>query len=133
MLRIAVASRDGIRVAGHIGKCADWIVFEVQDNNAADAPHIFEAERVSLAKAFVFHHYKDDAPHPLQACSVVIGASAGDSFVEKMQRRGIEVVLTAESDPVTAVADYVCHTLTPAKPRPIGGLICKIHDALSSG
>ncbi|HXH72103.1 MAG TPA: NifB/NifX family molybdenum-iron cluster-binding protein, partial [Mariprofundaceae bacterium] len=115
-MRIAVASRDGRSIAGHIGKCADWIVFEVElPENPEAEPRVKEAERVTLPKEFVFHHYKDDAPHPLASCSVVIGASAGDSFVAKMQRRGMEVVLTAESDPATAVADYIQRTVTPAK------------------
>ena len=132
-MRIAVASRDGRSVAGHIGKCADWIVFEVgADESSSAAPVVREVARVSLPKELVFHHYKGDGPHPLQDCTAVIGASAGDSFVNKMQRRGIEAVLTAEPDPATAVADYVRDTLTPPKPRPIGGLICKIRDALSS-
>lgn len=132
-MRIAVASRDGCSISGHIGKCADWIVFEVALPAGLEAePEVQEAERVSLPKELVFHHYKDDRPHPLQACEAVIGASAGDSFIEKMRRRGIEVVLTAEPDPATAVADYIHQTVTPARSRPIGSLICKLHDALSS-
>ena len=129
-MRIAVASRDGRTVAGHIGKCADWIVFEVE--TPGDEPVVTEVERVTLPKELVFHHFKGDGPHPLQACKAVIGASAGDSFVAKMQRRGIEAVLTAEPDPATAVAYVVGHRLAPPKPRPVGSLICKIRDAFSS-
>jgi len=130
-MRIAVASRDGLNVAGHIGKCPDWIVFEARPADSAENYDIYEIERVKLSKEFVFHHYKEHAPHPLDACAVVIGASAGASFTDKMQHRGIEVVLTAEPNPFTAVTDYLRHALTPAKPRPIGSLICKLHDALS--
>jgi len=133
--RIAVASRDGLNVAGHIGKCPDWIVFEARPADTSENYDIYEMERVKLTKEFVFHHYKDHAPHPLEACGVMIGASAGKSFSDKMQHRGIEVVLTAEPSPFTAVSDYLRQTLTPAKPRPIGSLICKLidkgHDALS--
>lgn len=129
---IAVASRDGKTVAGHIGKCADWVVFEADMVEGADeAPVVKEVQRVSLPRELVFHHYRDEGPHPLKQCSAMIGAGAGDSFVAKMGRRGIEAVLTAESDPATAVADYVRQAVTPAKSRPIGGLICKIRDAFS--
>jgi len=129
VLRIAVASRDGSKVAGHIGKCADWIVFEAElyEGDAL----AMEVERVTLPKEMIFHYYTDQAPHPLAVCSVVIGASAGDSFLTKMQRRGFTVALTAETDPATAVAGYLKQTLLPPKARPIGSLICKIHDALS--
>jgi len=129
VMRIAVASRDGKKVAGHIGKCADWIVFEAELYEGEAL--VMEVERVTLPKEMIFHHYTDQAPHPLRECQAVIGASAGDSFVTKMQRRGFAVALTAEPDPVTAVAGYLKQTLLPPKARPIGSLICKIHDALS--
>ena len=105
-IRIAVASRDGKTVAGHIGKCPDWIVFEVSQDAENSAPVVHELERVSLPRELVFHHYKDDQPHPLGTCSVVIGASAGESFVSRMARRGMDAVLTAETDAAAAALDY---------------------------
>jgi len=133
-IRFAVASRDGRSVSGHIGKCAEWIVFSA-DFGSDGGIEVTEIDRVTLPKEFVFHHYKDEGSrpldHPLADCRVVVGASAGDSFVTRMQARGFEVALTAESDPASAVADYLRHKLVPPKPRPIGSLICKIHDALS--
>lgn len=129
---IAVACRDGKSVAGHIGKCADWILYRVTAADHPDAPPtISEVERIKLPKELLFHHYKDDGNHPLKSCRAVIGASAGESFVTKMERRGIEAVLTAEADPRKAVEDYIHHSVIPPKPRPIGGLVCKIRDALS--
>jgi len=133
-IRFAVASRDGETVSGHIGKCADWIVFTA-DFASRGGIKVTETGRVTLPKNLVFHHYKDEGlrplSHPLADCHVVVGASAGDSFITKMQARGFEVALTAESDPATVVANYLGHKLAPPKPRPIGSLICKIHDALS--
>ena len=133
-MQIAVASKDGKTVAGHIGKCADWIVFEVTEDDSPDSDYIVtEVERIKLPRDLVFHHYKDDGPHPLKSCKAVIGASAGESFVKKMNKRGIDAVLTAEPNPAQAVVDYVRENVTPPKPRPIGGLVCKIRDALSGG
>jgi len=131
-MRVAVASRNGHTVSGHIGKCADWILFEVEGGPDGTTLNITEVARVTLTKELVFHHFKDTGPHPLDGCAAVIGASAGDSFVAKMSRRGMEAVLTAEPDPATAVADFARHRVTPPKPRPIGSLVCKIRDALHS-
>ena len=131
-IRIAVASRDGKTVAGHIGKCRDWILFEVCQDAETPAPVVHELERVSLPKELVFHHYKDDQPHPLGTCNVVIGASAGESFVSKMAWRGMDAVLTAETNPAAAALAYAQHKLVPPKPRPIGKLFCKLRDAMSS-
>jgi predicted Fe-Mo cluster-binding NifX family protein len=131
-MRIAVASRDGLTVAGHIGKCRDWIVFEADDAEQYDQPQVQQVAKISLQKKQLFHYYKDDAPHPLADCQAVIGASAGESFVRKMAHRGIRAILTAETNPAKAVADYVKQQMIPPRPRPIGGLICKIKDAMSS-
>ncbi|MCV6637160.1 hypothetical protein [Candidatus Albibeggiatoa sp. nov. NOAA] len=131
-MRIAVASRDGETVTGHIGKCASWIIFAISHVEQASEPTVTEIERITLPKQFIFHYYKDEQPHPLQNCVAVIGASAGESFKRKMQRRGIEAVMTSESDPAQAVLNYACDNVTPPKPRPIGELICKMRDAFSS-
>ncbi len=131
-LRIAVASRDGKTVSGHIGQCPQWIVFEVTLADSADSPpQVVEQERLTLAKELIFHHFKDDRPHPLQDCKAVIGGSAGKNFKAKMQQRGIEAVMTAEKNPTRAAADYARQCLTPPKPRPVGELICKVRDAFS--
>jgi predicted Fe-Mo cluster-binding NifX family protein len=131
-MRIAVASRDGQTVAGHIGKCKEWLVFEAEKYEGSEEPQVQQLTKILLLKEQLFHHYKDKAPHPLGDCEAVIGASAGESFVTKMAGRGITAVLTAETDPAKAVADYVKQQTIPPRPRPIGGLICKIRDAMSS-
>lgn len=112
-------------MAGHIGKCAQWLLY-----SADEAGAVSECGRIQLPKSMLFHHYKDQVPHPLSVCRAVIGASAGDSFVAKMRQRGFDVALTAEVDPATAVAEYLRHNLAPPKPRPIGSLVCKLKDQL---
>lgn len=129
-MRIAVASRDGKTVAGHIGKCARWIIFEVTQSEA-DKPIVTELERITLPKALIFHYYKDDQPHPLKTCEAVIGASAGENFKRKMQQRGMDAIITAESDPEQAVLNYAQQANTPPKSRPIGELVCKVRDVFS--
>ena len=129
---IAIASRDGKTVAGHIGKCKDWILFEATPATEDKPASTSELERINLPKHLVFHHYKDDQPHPLTECAAVIGASAGESFVKKMAKRGVDAVLTAEESPQAAALAYVENNVLPPKPRPIGELVCKMRDALSS-
>ena len=131
-MRIAVASRDGKTVSGHIGKCPNWIVFEVTFSETDEKDLVItEVERITLPKELIFHHYKDDRPHPLNECAAVIGKSCGESFKTKMDKRGIDTVMTAETDPTKAVIDYANNSIVPPKPRPIGELVCKLHDALS--
>lgn len=123
-MKIAVASRDGVTVAGHVGKCKNWIVFQVDTTGASPLgkPHLKMLELITLPKALVFHHYKNDAPHPLAGCVALIGASAGEGFASKTALLGIEAVITDESDPAQAVKDYLNHQTLAIEPHLIGEL-----------
>ena len=125
-MRVAVATSDFVKVAGHAGRARKWLVYTVDDSGTAGAP-----ERVELASEAVFHYAADGQPHPLDGVDAVIAQSAGDGFLRSMEKRGIRPVLTAETDPAKAVHDLLAETLAPAKARPIGALICKTIDLFS--
>jgi len=125
-MKIAVTSKDFERVTGHAGQAKHWLLFEVPDGGGE-----WWVDRIILTKMQIFHHFMDDAPHPLDGISTLVAISAGESFLNRMRKAGIDAVLTAESDPHKAVADYLKLQLSPPKPPPIGELICKLHDALS--
>lgn len=125
-MKIAVASADFRNVTGHAGRARKFLVFEVTAEGAAGDPI-----GVELEPDMVFHHFKDDRPHPLDGIDALITLSAGDSFIKKMADRGIDAVQTAETDSAKAVHDYVAAKLSPPKPRPIGGLLCKTMDLLT--
>ena len=127
---IAVAvSNDAHKVAGHAGRARHWLVYDI-----ADAAAIPQPRRIDLESDMVFHHFEAeeaDAPHPLDGIEAVIAISAGDGFLRRMEKRGIDVALTAETDPAKAIADYLAECLASPKPRPIGALICKTLDLFS--
>jgi len=50
----------------------------------------------------------------------VITGGAGDGFVRRLGARGIEVVLTGETDPLQAVHDYVAGIVKPPLPHEHG-------------
>lgn len=123
-MKIAVASRDGVTVAEHVGKCKNWIVFKADMTGASPLgkPHLKMLELISLPKALVFHYYKNDMPHPLADCAALIGASAGEGFIGKTALMGIEAVITDETDPAQAVKEYLNHQTVPLEPHLIDGL-----------
>ena len=47
-MRVAVASRDGQTVSGHIGKCPQWIVYVVADSDAEDVDVEITAKELML-------------------------------------------------------------------------------------
>lgn len=125
-MKIAVASSDFTKVAGHAGRARKWLIYEVSADGAVGSPG-----QIELAADNVFHYAEDGRPHPLDGVEALIAQSAGEGFLKNMEKRGIRPVLTAETDPAKAVRDFLAETLAPAKPRPIGSLICKTIDLFS--
>ena len=121
-MKIGIATTDYTKISGHAGRARKWLVFESE---------MGEPTQVELTSEQVFHHHPDGAPHPLDGIEIILAHSAGDGFLARMKARGIEVCLTAEIDPIKAVADYRDHALSPPTPRPIGKLICKTLDLFS--
>lgn len=126
-MKIAVAvTTDARKVSGHAGRARHWLVYDM-----TEAMEIPTPQRIDLDAKMVFHHYEGDGPHPLDGIAAVIAISAGDGFLRRMETRGIEVALTAETDPAKAVGDYLAECLASPKSRPIGSLICKTLDLFS--
>ncbi|UTW01934.1 hypothetical protein KDX31_11225 [Amphritea atlantica] len=133
-MKIAVASRDGISVAGNISKCKSWMIFQSDavGFGLMDQRQIKLVEMIVLPREQVFQYYLDDMPHPLADCDGVVGASADDGFVSRMALRGINAMLTTEADPVKAVADYLNEQMAPPKSRPISGRVNNVRSTLAS-
>ncbi|MFD2180671.1 NifB/NifX family molybdenum-iron cluster-binding protein [Rhodoplanes azumiensis] len=110
--RVAVASDDYATVTGHAGKARRFLVFETQ----GDAPPR-EVARLDLPAELTVHEFACDGPHPLFAVEAVTAGSAGAGLVRRLAEHGVTAVLTAERDPVTAVARWASGTLAPAGGR----------------
>lgn len=121
-MQIAVAcTADYSEVAGHAGRARRWLVFDGED----------PPRRVELSAKQVFHYFEGEEAHPLDGVGVIIAQSAGEGFLGKMTRKGIDAVTTGETNPARAVADYLGHRLAAPHPRPIGALVCKAIDMFS--
>jgi len=108
---IAVASQNFRTITGHAGMTRRFMVFDAEPGGP---PH--EVERLDLPKEQSIHEFRGDGAHPLDAVGVVIAGSAGAGFVSRMASRGIKAVVTSETDPMTAVVQYLAGTLAaPAR------------------
>lgn len=124
-MKIAVAATtDYAKVAGHAGRSRRWLVFATGPDGAG------QPERVELPPQMVFHHFEGDN-HPLDGIEALIALSAGEGFLARMRRFGVDAVLTAERNPARAVEDYLADRLSGPRPRPVGTLICKAIDLFS--
>ncbi|THF59359.1 NifB/NifX family molybdenum-iron cluster-binding protein [Pseudothauera rhizosphaerae] len=122
-MKIAVATRDFARIAGHAGKAAEWLVFEWEAGHP-----LVEPQRVHLEKAQLFHYFDDAGPHPLDGVELVIAGSAGDGFRRHLAKRGAEVLLTGEDDPRTAVEKLVAGEELDGVRFDPTRLLCSVRD-----
>lgn len=111
-MRIGVTSQNFRTITGHAGKTRRFLIYEAQ----ADG-QVVEVERLDLPKAMSLHEYHGD-DHPVYALDVVITAGCGEGFVRRLQGHGVNVVATAESDPMKAAVIVVQGgSLPPALPH----------------
>ncbi len=96
-MKIAVTSQNLRTITAHAGKARKFLVFEAvgTDGLAPIAP-------ITVPKEMSIHAHPVDQPHPLDGVDVLITASCGQGFLDKMSRRGIKVLQTSEEDPVRA-------------------------------
>jgi predicted Fe-Mo cluster-binding NifX family protein len=111
-MRIAVASQNFRTVTGHAGMARRFIVFFAE---TGQSPR--EVTRLDLPKDHSIHEAKAEDSHPLDEVQVLIAGSAGAGFIDRMTQRGVKTVLTSETDPATAVANYLAGTLAAPAPH----------------
>jgi predicted Fe-Mo cluster-binding NifX family protein len=111
-MRIGISSQNFRTITGHAGKSRRFLIYETDPSGQAA-----EVERLDLPKSASLHEFHGDH-HPLFSVNVVVTASCGQGFRQRLGRRGIEVIATAETDPATA-AGLVARgmVLPPAPPH----------------
>lgn len=100
-LRIAVSSQNRKTVTEHAGKCRKFWIYEIAQGKLASKTLL------ELPIEQSFHVTAEDQPHPLDSSHVLLTAGIGSGLQQRLLRRGIEGVLTTETDPDRAVAAYL--------------------------
>lgn len=123
-MKIAIATNDYTHVAGHAGQARHWLLYD--SDSAAPEP-----ERIHLERSQVFHHWESDGPHPLDGISVILAGSAGDGFLRRMEKRGVQVLLTGERDATRALAAVLKGEVLPDPAFDPSLLLCRLRDLFS--
>ena len=111
-MHIAVSSQNFRQVTGHAGHARRFLVFKVDDTQSIDL-----VDRLDLPKELAIHGFDDRQPHPLYGMDVLITGGAGEGFKRRLATRGVRVVATGETDPETAVKDFLAGTVKAAEPH----------------
>lgn len=110
-MKIGVTSQNYRTITGHAGKTRRFLVYETRHGE------IHELERLDLPKEMSMHEFRGDR-HPLDSLDVLITASCGHGFVQRMATKGVRVIATGETDPMKAVSGLVAgNPLPPPEPH----------------
>jgi len=123
-MKIAIATKDYTRLAGHAGQARHWLLY---DSDAVPPGPV----RVELPRAQVFHHWEGTGPHPLDGISAIIAGSAGDGFRRRMAKQGVDLLLTGEPDAARALTAVLAGEVLPEPGFDPSLLLCRLRDLFS--
>ena len=104
-MKIAVASQRKSTVTSHTGKCQKFWIYEV------NSKEILSKELLELPREQTFHNSSPHDPHPLDDVRVLISGGIAKGLMRRLEKRGIEGVVTLASDPDLAVISYLENSL----------------------
>jgi predicted Fe-Mo cluster-binding NifX family protein len=110
-MKIAVTSQNRREITGHAGKCRKFWIYDVSDRK------IGEKNLLELPKEQSFHESSPHAPHPLDDIQVLISGGMGMGLMRRLEAKGIEGIITSETEPERAVAAYLGGTLERLVPH----------------
>jgi hypothetical protein len=125
-MKIAISSENGVSVSGHAGQARRWLVYQAEPGVDPGPPQCIE-----LARDQVFHHFAGGKPHPLDGVNVIVATGAGDGFLRRMRKLGVEVVLTSEEDAALAVDSVLTGRPLPVRRWDLMQYVCRLRDLFS--
>ena len=118
-MRVAVASDDGVLIAGHFGRCAGFVVFDIAEQTATKVEHRSVAGYHHLHTEESGGHGHNHARHShesfiiaLKDCDAVICRGMGRRAVADLSANGISpAIITEEMTAQEAAERYACGRL----------------------
>jgi len=110
-MRIAVASQNRKTVTGHAGKCRKFWIYDT------DGAEVLGKTLLELPMEQSFHESHGAESHPLDNVNVLISGGMGAGLQHRLRQRGIDALVTSETDPDHAVAAYLTGTLPLGEPE----------------
>lgn len=114
-MKIAITSQNRKTITGHAGKCRKFWIYEIADKK------VVNKTLLELALEQSFHESHAAAPHPLDGINVLISGGAGQGLIRRLNNMGIQGLVTAETDPDSAVAAFLDGKLKLGQAEPHEG------------
>ena len=130
IMKIAIATKDWQTVSGHAGKACCWLLYEpgawhgrygrlacARARGACEGPSVPSLPR--------------RRPPPPRRHRYRGGGQRRDGFIRHMQKRGVQVLLTGETDPAAALTRILAGEALPDRRFDITATLCKLRDLFS--
>ena len=111
VLQIAVCSQNRKTVTEHAGKCRKFWIYSVVQGEVTGKV-LLELPLEQSLHASPAHH-----SHPLDQVNVLIGGGMGSGLQQRLLQRGVQGVVTAETEPDQAVALFLAGALDSLPPE----------------
>lgn len=98
-MKIGITSQNLRTITGHAGKTRRFLVYELDPAQGSIQP----LAPLELPKEMSLHAYHGPGRHPVADLDVLITAGCGEGFAKRMGNMGVRLLVTGESDPMTAV------------------------------
>lgn len=103
-MKIAISFQNQREITGHAGKASRFLIFTVDPEEQT----ILEREVINLPPKDILHnrfHNSENpySPHLIFDVDIVITGGAGAGFVNRLASQGVQVIITSEKDPETAI------------------------------
>ncbi|MET0066370.1 MAG: nitrogen fixation protein [Candidatus Thiodiazotropha sp.] len=107
-MKIAVTSQNFRTITAHAGKSRRFLTYETTPQG-----ELVQLARIDLPKEMSIHEYKGP-DHPLFEFDVLVSASAGQGFINRLAQQGVQVICTSETDPMSAAQAILAGAPLPA-------------------
>lgn len=101
-MKIAVASQNREVITPHVGRCLRFWIYQIDDGN-----NVVKKELLELPHEQSLHESSPHDPHPLDDVDALIGTGMGFGLMRRLDSKEVEAVVTSETNPDKAVADYI--------------------------
>lgn len=109
-MKIAVTSQNRKTITEHAGRCRKFWIFTTHGSD------ILDKQLLELPKEQSFHASSNQAAHPLDEIDLLIVGDMGPGLSQRLARKGIQSLITKETDPDTAVNLYLQGRLQTEQP-----------------
>jgi predicted Fe-Mo cluster-binding NifX family protein len=111
-MRIAITSQNRKNITGHAGKCRKFWIVDVENSQ------VVNKELLELPIEQAFHNSPPEQPHPLDDINILITGGMGPGLIRRLEYKGIQALVTSETDLEQAIQSLLQGTLKHEADKP---------------